>query len=142
MSKLKTRYPYQNASFLWLRYLVSRIIDNDYWKGVVCECCVHDTKYYNNFIRVSEPFRFYLVLGHGESYTEDDDTDSWSSTYQSPVSGKNHVWKHTTMDYCMLWAAAITTSIKWNGLCELELQSYSWLYVRRSVLVTSLLLCK
>ena len=50
MSKLKTRYPYQNASFLWWRYLVSRIIDNDYWKGVVCECCVHDTKYYNNFI--------------------------------------------------------------------------------------------
>ena len=40
---------------------------------------------------VSESFRFYLVLGHGESYTEDDDTDSLSSTYQSPVSGKNHV---------------------------------------------------
>ena len=40
---------------------------------------------------LSESFRSYLVLGHGESYTEDDDTDSWSSTYQSPVSGQNHV---------------------------------------------------
>ena len=78
---------------------------------------------------LSESFRFYLVLGHGES-------DSWSSTYQSPVSGKNHVWKHTTMDYCMLWAAAITTSsglvlsILWQNVCQKECACYIFAVVQ------------